>query len=106
MKNPHRALTDVLVGTGMSEEDAVDQVERVLNAIPVALRAGKAVRLPSVGDLRPKRKRVYVPGSCQRKAREECRAQLRAGIIEQGEPYDVAPPEKSSLTYLNPRALP
>jgi len=106
MKNPNRNMTDALVAAGIPEPEAIDQVERVLGAIAGVLITGKAVRLPGVGDLRAKRKRVYVPGSCQRKAREECRAQLRAGIIEQGEAYDVEPPEKSKMSYINPRALP
>lgn len=104
--NPNKSVTDVLVAAGLSEEEAIEQAERVLGAIPQALIAGKPVRLPGVGDLRPKRGRYYVPGACQRKAREECRVKLRTGAIWKGDPYDVDPPEKSKISYLNPRAMP
>ena len=105
MKNPNRALTDVLVAGGMSEEDAIDQVERVLAAIVPALVAGKSVRLPGVGDLKPKRERVYVPGSCDRQKREECRVSMRRGTVWKGDPYAAEPPEKSSLTYFTTGGL-
>lgn len=105
MKRPNRALIDLLVADGLPEEDAAAQVERVLAAIAPALIAGKPVRLPDVGDLRPKRKRSYVPGSCDRQAREECRVSLRSGAIWKGEPYACEPPEKSKLTYFTTGGL-
>lgn len=105
VKRQNGALVDLLVAGGLSEHDAAEQVERVLGAIGPALVAGKPVRLPDVGDLRPKRKRVYVPGSCDRQARDECRVSLRSGAIWKGEPYACEPPEKSKLTYLTTGGL-
>ena len=99
MRNRHRAVIDVLVAAGLPEDAAKDQVERVLGAIAPALIAGKIVWLPGVGDLRPKRQRVYVPGSGDRKKREECRVSMRRGTVWKGEPYEAEPPEKSKLTY-------
>lgn len=101
----NRALIEALVASGMSEEDAAEQVERVLGAIVPVLVAGKPVHLTGLGDLRPKRKRAYVPGSCDRQPREECRVSLRSGAVWTGEPYACEPPEKSKLSYFNPGGL-
>lgn len=101
MKRKNAALVGLLVAGGLSEEDAADQVDRVLGAIGPALVSGTPVHLPDVGDLRPTRKRVYVPGSCDRQAREECRVSLRSGAVWRGEPYACDPPEKSKLSYHN-----
>jgi hypothetical protein len=95
--NPNRMVTDALVAKGLTQEDAVEQAERVLGVIAPLLIAGKSVRIPGVGDLKPKRVRVRVPGSCDRKAREECRATLRGSAIWKGEPYAVEPPEKPKV---------
>jgi nucleoid DNA-binding protein len=95
--NPNRVLTDALVADGLTQEEAVEQVERVMAPIARLLIAGKSVRLPGVGDLKPKRVRVRVPGSCDRKAREECRVTLRGSVIWKGEPYVVEPPEKPKV---------
>lgn len=97
MINPNRVLTDALVADGLTQEEAVEQVERVMAPIARLLIAGKSVRLPGVGDLKPKRVRVRVPGSCDRKAREECRVTLRGSVIWKGEPYAVEPPEKPKV---------
>ena len=101
----NRPLIEALVADGMSEEDAAAQIERVLGAIGCVLIAGKPVHLTGVGDLRPKRKRAYVPGSCDRQARDECRVSLRSGAIWKGEPFACEPPEKSKLTYFTTGGL-
>ena len=106
MKGPNRALVEQLVASGMTEEDAAEQIERVLGAIVPALIAGKSVRLPGVGDLRPKRKRAYVPGSCDRQAREECRVSMRSAAVWKGEPYACDPPEKPKVTMNAVRLMP
>jgi len=95
--NPNRVLTDALVADGLTQEEAIDMVERVMAPIAGLLIAGKSVRLPGVGDLKPKRKRVYVPGSCDKRLREECRVALRAGAIWKGEERACEPPEKAKV---------
>jgi nucleoid DNA-binding protein len=101
MKRRNRELIEALIADGLTEEVAAEQVDRVLGAIAPALVAGRPVHLPGVGDLRPKRRRAHVPGSCDRQAREECRVSLRSGAIWKGEPYACEPPEKSKLSYIN-----
>lgn len=105
MKNMNRGLTAALVAAGLSEEEALEQIDRVLGAIPVALAAGQNVRLPGVSDLRPKRKWVYVPGSCDRKKREEVRVSMRACAVWKGEPRDCDPPEKGKVSIAPMRRM-
>lgn len=105
MKNPNKPLIDVLVESGISEDEATWATERVLNAIPVALAAGKSVRLPGVSDLRPRRKWVYVPGSCDKQKREEVKVTMRACSVWKGEAIACDPPAKPKVTFSSPRAL-
>lgn len=104
-KNWNRALTDALVAEGLSEPDAVDQIERVLGAIAGVIVAGKTVRLPAVGTIKPNRKRKYVPGTRERQMREEVRAALKSDVLLKGDPFEVEPREKAKVSISPMRYL-
>lgn len=85
-----RYLTARVAAGGVDPEEAAAQVDRVLDAIRAQLVDGRSVRLTGLGQLHAPRKRVFVPGSRNRQAREQRKVSLRyPEIIEKGEEYDV-----------------
>jgi hypothetical protein len=85
-----RLMIEALVATGLTPEDAAERVDQVFAAAITVLARGRYVRIPGVGELKAPMKRVWVPGSCKRRAVEQRKIELRGGnVIEKGEAYDV-----------------
>jgi hypothetical protein len=88
-----KQFIDALVASGLSHDEATWATDRVFGAIRALLADGKSVGIPEVCRLRAPRKRVWVPGTCKRKAVEQCKvSMMHPATVWKGEPYDVAAP--------------
>jgi hypothetical protein len=88
-----KQFIDALVATGLSHDEATWAADRVFGTIRTLLADGKTVGIPEVCRLRAPRKRIWVAGSCKRKAVEQCKvSMMHPATVWQGEPYDVAAP--------------
>ncbi len=88
-----KQFIDALVATGLSHDEATWAADRVFGTIRAMLADGRTVGIPEVCRLRAPRKRVWVAGSCKRKAVEQCKvSMMHPATVWKGEPYDAAPP--------------
>ena len=95
MRDPKRsqpfALVEAMVEAGLSDDAARAAIDAVFAALPAAMLASRSIYIPGIGKLAAPQKRVYVPGSVDRLAREQRKVVLRdTAIIWKGEPWDVS----------------
>lgn len=95
MRDPKRsqpvALVAAMVEAGLSDDAARAAIDAVFAALPAAMVASRSIYIAGIGKLAAPQKRVYVPGSVDKLARDQRKVVLReSAIIWKSEAWDVS----------------